>query len=97
MKATIDELKAHLDEYLQAAQNGEEILIQDNGKPLVRITRAGDVYDALQVRRATRPPSDIARILNQRTEPVLPAGTFEKALREEREEYSDKWIDDEPT
>lgn len=38
MNVGIRELKAHLSEYVHRAQAGEEIIVTERGKPVVRVT-----------------------------------------------------------
>lgn len=57
-KVGIADLKAHLSEHLRAVRAGRTLTIVDRGTPVAQIVPV-DVEAPLQIRRATRKPTDL--------------------------------------
>ena len=89
----IAELKAHLSEYVRAAQRGSEIIIKDRQTPVAKLVPIEQPQMIGEIRRATRSVAEVQRMLDARPpEPPIPAETFQRILDEERADHSDEWI-----
>jgi|SRR5580658_218008 prevent-host-death family protein len=89
----IAELKAHLSEYVRAAQKGREVIIRDRQTPVAKLVPIEQPQMIGEIRRATRSVADVERMLDARpSEPPMPQETFQRILDEERADHSDKWI-----
>jgi prevent-host-death family protein len=89
----IAELKAHLSEYVRAAQRGDEIIIKDRQTPVAKLVPVEQPQMIGEIRRATRSVADVQRMLDARPpEPPIPAEAFQRILDEERADHSDEWI-----
>lgn len=89
----IAELKAHLSEYVRAAQKGGEIIIKDRQTPVAKLVPIEQPQMIGEIRRATRSLAEVQRMLN--TAPLdkpMPPETFQRILDEERADRSDEWI-----
>jgi prevent-host-death family protein len=89
----IAELKAHLSEYVRAAQKGGEIIIKDRQTPVAKLVPIEQPQMIGDIRRATRSVAEVQRMLN--TAPIdaaMPPETFQRILDEERADHSDEWI-----
>jgi|SRR5580704_8590955 prevent-host-death family protein len=89
----IAELKAHLSEYVRAAQGGAEIIIKDRNTPVAKLTPVEPQKMIGEIQRATRSMAEVQRMLDARPpEPLIPRETFERILEEERADRPDEWI-----
>ena len=89
----IAELKAHLSEYVRAAQSGSEVIIKDRQTPVAKLVPIQQPPMIGEIRRATRSVAEVQRMLDARPpEPPIPAETFQRILDEERADHSDEWI-----
>jgi prevent-host-death family protein len=89
----IAEFKAHLSEYVRAAQRGSEIVIKDRQTPVAKLVPIERPQMIGEIRRATRSVAEVERMLDARPpEPPIPAETFQRILDEERADHSDEWI-----
>jgi prevent-host-death family protein len=89
----IAELKAHLSEYVRAAQKGGEIIIRDRQTPVAKLVPIEQPQMIGEIRRATRSVADVERMLDARPpEAPMPQETFQRILDEERADHSDEWI-----
>lgn len=89
----IAELKAHLSEYVRAAQKGGEIIIKDRQTPVAKLVPIEQPQMLGEIRRATRSVAEVERMLDARPpEPPMPQGTLQRILDEERADRSDEWI-----
>lgn len=89
----IAELKAHLSEYVRAAQKGEEITIKDRQTPIAKLVPIEQPEMIGKIRRATRSVAEVQRMLDARpAEPPIPRAAFERILEEERADRSDEWL-----
>jgi prevent-host-death family protein len=87
----ITALKAHLSEYVRAAQKGEEILIKDRDTPVARLVSAVDSTSPLQITPAKKPGRGTHEMRKVRVRGLKP-GDAEKALTSAREERVDRWL-----
>lgn len=95
MKANIGiaEFKAHLSEYVRAAQRGGEIVIKDRQTPVAKLVPIEQPRMIGEIRRATRSVAEVEEMLDARPpEPPMPQETFQRILDEERADHSDEWI-----
>ena len=60
----IAELKAHLSDYVRAAQKGKEFIVKDRDTPVAKLTPVGLPRPALPVIRATRSMAEVERMLD---------------------------------
>jgi prevent-host-death family protein len=89
----IAELKAHLSEYVRAAQKGGEIIIQDRQTPVAKLVPMEQPQIMGEIRRAMRPVADAERMLAaDPAGPLIPADVFQRILDDERADHSDEWI-----
>jgi prevent-host-death family protein len=93
-KVGIAELKAHLSEYVRAAQKGKEIVIKDRDTPVARLVPIDGLRPAPPaIRPATRSMADVERMLDARPPgPIIPAEAIDRAIEETRKDVYDKWI-----
>jgi prevent-host-death family protein len=92
-KVGIAELKAHLSEYVRAAQKGKEIVIKDRNMPVAKLTPLAPANKLLRVIPATRPVAEVERMLDRNPGgPVLPPGLLDEILADTRKDVYDKWI-----
>ena len=92
-KVGIAELKAHLSEYVRAAQNGKEVVIKDRNMPVAKLTPLTPANKLLWVIPATRPVAEVERMLDADPGgPVLPPGLLDEILADTRKDVYDKWI-----
>lgn len=91
-RASIAELKAKLSEYVAAARRGEDVIVTDRGKPVVRITALGEISDderiADLVRRGVLRPAKrkLPRDFLSRELPGDGSTSLLKTLLEQRDE-----------
>lgn len=89
----IAELKAHLSEYVRAAQKGGEIIIKDRQTPVAKLVPIEQPQMIGDIRRATRSMAEVQRMLDAvPAEPSMPPEAFQRILDEERADRSDQWI-----
>ncbi len=86
----IAELKAHLSEYVRAAQAGQEVIIKDRNTPIARLTPLGsqeqiaeEKLRAMGVKFPTKPVSELSKLKGVRIKGLTPEKIME-ALREVR-------------
>lgn len=92
-KVGIAELKAHLSQYVRAAQKGKETIIKDRNTPVAKLVPIGQPQMIGEIRRATRSVAEAEAMLAARPpEPPIPEETFQRILDEERADHSDEWI-----
>jgi prevent-host-death family protein len=89
----IAELKAHLSEYVRAAQKGSEIIIKDRQTPVAKLVPIDQPQMIENIRYATRSVAEAEQMLDaDRSGPLIPRDVFERILEEERADRSDEWI-----
>jgi prevent-host-death family protein len=89
----IAELKAHLSEYVRAAQKGEEITIKDRQTPIAKLVPIEQPEMIGKIRRATRSVAQVQRMLDARpAERPISRAKFEKIIEEQRADRSDEWL-----
>ncbi|MGA2770006.1 MAG: type II toxin-antitoxin system prevent-host-death family antitoxin [Bryobacteraceae bacterium] len=92
-KVGIAELKAHLSEYVRAAQKGKEVIIKDRDTPVAKLTPLGPAYKSLRVIPATRSMAEVERMLDENPDmTVLPPDLVERIFEDTRKDVFDKWI-----
>jgi len=92
-KVGIAELKAHLSEYVRAAQKGKEIIIRDRKAPIAKLIPVAPAHPTLRVIPATRSMAEVERMLDARPAgPLIPLAAFERILEETKGDVYDKWI-----
>ena len=92
-KVGIAELKAHLSEYVRAAQKGKEVIIKDRETPVAKLTPLEPAHKFLRVIPATRSMAEVERMLDRSPGcPVLPPGLLDEILADTRKDVFDKWI-----
>ena len=84
-------LKAHLSEYVRAAQKGEEILIKDRETPVAMLVPVSDSPSPLQITPAKRPGTGTHQMRSVKLRGLKP-GDAAKALASVREERVDRWL-----
>jgi prevent-host-death family protein len=92
-KVGIAELKAHLSEYIRAAQKGKEVIIKDRETPVAKLMPLEPAHKFLRVIPATRSMAEVERLLDENPDvPVLPPDPIEKIFADTRKDVFDKWI-----
>jgi prevent-host-death family protein len=87
----IADLKAHLSEYVRAAQRGDEIIVKDRDTPVARLVPVSEVkwpFRTIPARRRVRGTHEMRRVRLRSLKPR----DVEKALQEVREERVDRWL-----
>jgi prevent-host-death family protein len=88
----IAELKAHLSEYVRAAQKGGEIIIKDRQTPVAKLVPIEQPQMLGEIRRATRSVAEVQHVLNAAPfDSPMPPEAFQRMLDEERADHSDEW------
>ena len=90
-KVRIASLKAHLSEYVRAAQKGEEILIKDRETPVARLVPISNSLSPLQITPAKRPGRGTHQMRSVKLRGLKP-GDAAKSLATVREERVDRWL-----
>jgi prevent-host-death family protein len=94
-KVGIAEFKAHLSDYVRAAQKGKEIIIKDRDTPVAKLVPiVNDLRPAMPpIRRATRSMAEVERMIDEAPNPPrIPAEVIDRAIEETRKDVYDKWI-----
>jgi prevent-host-death family protein len=88
----IAELKAHLSEYVRAAQKGKEIVIKDRDTPVAKLTpipKAKWLPKIIPATLSCRGTEDFESV----TIPGLTPEEFERIWKETRRDWTDEWLD----
>ena len=89
----IAELKAHLSEYVRAAQKGGEIIIKDRQTPVAKLVPVEQPQMIGEIWRATRSIAEAERMLAaDPCGPLVSSEEFQRILDDERADHSDEWI-----
>jgi len=93
-KVGIAEFKAHLSEYVRAAQKGKEIIIKDRDTPVAKLVPIDGLRTAPPaIIRATRSMAEFERMIDEAPDPPrIPAEAIDRAIEETRKDVYDKWI-----
>jgi len=93
-KVGIAEFKAHLSEYVRAAQKGKEIIIKDRDTPVARLVPIDGLRTAPPpIRLAKRSWAEFVRKLEAvPNRPQIPVEAIDRALEETKKDVYDKWI-----
>jgi len=93
-KVGIAEFKAHLSEYVRAAQKGKEIIIKDRDTPVAKLVPLNGLHPAQPaIRPARRSWAEFVRKLESvPIRPQIPADVIDRALEETKKDVYDKWI-----
>lgn len=89
-KVGIAELKAHLSEYVRAAQKGKEIIIKDRDAPIAKMVPIRDRKWPPRIIPASRPVKGIDEMPGV-TVPGLKPEDVERAFAETRADRLDEW------
>ena len=90
-KVGIAELKAHLSEYVRAAQKGKEVIIKDRETEVAKIVPIRERKLAFRVIPASRPSKGIDDMAGFRPTGVTPA-EIERIFAETRADRIDEWL-----
>jgi prevent-host-death family protein len=90
-KVGIAELKAHLSEYVRAAQKGREVIIKDRETEIARIVPIRERKSAFQIIPASRPSKGIDDMAGFRPTGVTPE-EIERIFAETRADRIDEWL-----
>jgi prevent-host-death family protein len=104
----IAELKAHLSEYVRAAQKGKEFIVKDRHTPVAKLTpvssglasahSASAGRPALPVTPATRSMAEVERMLDRaRYKSAVPDAAVDRAIQENKQDVYDQWLPGERT
>jgi antitoxin (DNA-binding transcriptional repressor) of toxin-antitoxin stability system len=89
----IAELKAHLSDYVRAAQKGKEFIVKDRDTPVAKLSPVGLPRPALPVIRATRSMAEVERMLDAAPhKSPVPDAAIDRAIHENKRDVSDQWI-----
>ena len=89
-KVGIAELKAHLSDYVRAAQKGREIVIKDRETEVAKIVPIREQTSAFRVIPASRPSKGIDDLVGIRPTGVTPE-EIERIFAETRADRIDEW------
>jgi prevent-host-death family protein len=87
----IAELKAHLSDYVRAAQKGKEFIVKDRDTPVAKLTPVGLPRPALPVIRATRSMAEVERMLDAAPHKSVPDAAIDRAIHKNKQDVSDQW------
>jgi prevent-host-death family protein len=87
----IAHLKAHLSQYLRSVRKGHEIVVKDRETPIARLVPMDERPERLVTIPPTKSPSEIDKLPGIRPKKLKP-GDLERALRENKQDWYDKWI-----
>jgi len=90
-KVGIAELKAHLSEYVRAAQKGKEVVIKDRDTEVAKIVPIRERTSAFRVIPASRPSKGIDDMAGFRPTGVTPE-EIERLFAETRADRIDEWL-----
>lgn len=94
----IAELKSGLSAYLRSVRLGGEVIVKDRETPIARLVPYETRENRLATRPATRPLKHIDKLLDARRRgPRMKPGILEKAFRDSRQDWFDKWLASGPT
>jgi prevent-host-death family protein len=90
-KVGIAELKAHLSEYVRAAQKGKEVIIKDRETEVAKIVPIRERPLAFRIIPASRPSKGIDDMAGFRPTGVTPE-EVERIFAETRADRIDEWL-----
>jgi prevent-host-death family protein len=90
-KVGIAELKAHLSEYVRAAQKGKEVIIKDRETEVAKMVPIRERMPVFQVIPASRPSKGIDDLAGFRPTGVTPE-EIERIFAETRADGIDEWL-----
>ena len=90
-KVGIAELKAHLSEYVRAAQKGKEVIIKDRETEVAKMVPIRERMSVFQVIPASRPSKGIDDLAGFRPTGVTPE-EIERIFAETRADRIDEWL-----
>ena len=89
-KVGIAELKAHLSEYVRAAQNGKEVVIRDRNTEVARLVpRAAARFRTIRAKGSLKELDELPGI---HVDEGITPGYLDELTRELRTDSYDKWI-----
>lgn len=92
----IAELKARLSHYLRLAESGEEVVVKDRDRPIVRMVPLHGQKQRLPIIPARLTRAEAQRLLDKMPKPDLSKITpeiIEETLRWMRRDRSDDWFE----
>jgi prevent-host-death family protein len=92
----IAEFKSRLSEYLRLVRKGHEIVIKDRDTPIVRVVPYQGQPERLVTKLPTKSPSEIDKLPGIRPKKLKP-GDLERAIRENKRDWLDKWMESRST
>lgn len=90
-KVGIAELKAHLSEYVRAAQKGKEIIIKDRDTPIAKLVPIETRTLPFRVIPASRPSRGVNDMVGARPTGVTPE-EIDRIIEENRADHEDEWL-----
>jgi prevent-host-death family protein len=90
-KVGIAELKAHLSEYVRAAQKGKEVIIKDRETEVAKMVPIRERMPVFQVIPASRPSKGIDGLAGFRPTGVTPE-EIDRIFAETRADRIDEWL-----
>jgi len=90
-KVGIAELKAHLSEYVRAAQKGKEVIIKDRETEVAKMVPIRERMPVFQVIPASRPSKGIDDLAGFRPTGVTPE-EIDRIFAETRADRIDEWL-----
>jgi prevent-host-death family protein len=90
-KVGIAELKAHLSQYVRAAQKGKEIIIKDRDTPVAKLVPIDDRKLPFRVIPPSRPFRSGEDMVGFRPSGVTPE-EIDRIIEENRAERIDEWL-----
>lgn len=90
-KVGIAELKAHLSEYVRAAQKGKEIIIRDRDTPIAKLVPIETRQLPFRVIPPSRPSRGINDMVGFRPAGVTPE-EIDRIIEENRADHEEEWL-----
>ncbi|MEK7408453.1 MAG: hypothetical protein AAB225_25555 [Acidobacteriota bacterium] len=92
----IAEFKARLSQHLRAVRGGTEIVVKDRETPIARVVPYAAAANRLDIRLPTRPLKELDRLPGVRLRKLKPRD-LERAVRETKMDWLDKWTAEKST
>src|SRR5437879_3219708 len=89
----IANLKAHLSQYIRAAQKGEEIIIKDRETPVAKLSPIRNSRWPFETIPATRPIKGIDEMVGHRPRGIKQSEVA-KILADMRKDRMDEWLEE---
>jgi antitoxin (DNA-binding transcriptional repressor) of toxin-antitoxin stability system len=87
----IAEFKSRLSQHLRSVRSGREIVVKDRDTPVARVLPYGAKPAAMVTRPPIRQLRDLRRLTGVKPRKLKP-GDLDRALRETKNDWLDRWL-----